>query len=227
VNALVQLPIARLARTPRAWIPVGVWAFFAVAAALVLHGADPSSSASDALESAFGAIALPLLAYAVVGATLGGSGLARGVRPLVAFGASPARAALGQIVVAAVATALLGSFVGVVVAVLSHGSSDPPLARDVTATAWIGALGGAAYAALFAFGASFGRRGGGRAWLLVLDWGFGASDGTSGILTPRAHVRSLLGGDAVASLSNGASVALLVLLALGFGGLAVVRSRRF
>jgi len=226
VNALLQLPVARLTRTPRAWIPMAAWSLFAFGAAVALHYASPSASAGDALQTAFGALALPLLAFAVVGVTLGGDGLARSVRSVVAFGAVPARAALAEVLVAVAASALLASVVGILVATLSHGSSDPPLARDVLATAWIAALGGAAYASLFALGASFGARGGGRAWLLALDWMLGASDGSSGILTPRAHVRSLLGGDAVASLSNVASAGMLVLLAVGFAALAVARSRR-
>ncbi len=226
MNALLELPFARLTRTPRAWIPVTAWSLFAFGAALLLHRASPDSSVGDAVQSVFGTIALPLLAYAVVGAVLGGDSLTGGARSLVAFGASPTRASLAEIVVAAVATALLGSIVGVLVVALAHGPSDPPLARDALATAWIAALGGAAYASLFALGASFGKRGGGRAWFLVLDWLFGSSDGVAGFATPRAHVRSLLGGDAVASCSNAASIAILVLLIVLFAGAAVARTRR-
>jgi hypothetical protein len=226
VNALLELPYARLTRTPRAWIPITAWSLFAFGAALVLHHASPSASANEALQEVFGALALPLLAYAVVGAALGGGGLARGARSLVAFGAPPSRASLAEIVVAAVASALLGSVVGVLVAVLAHGPGDPPLVRDALTTAWIGALGGATYASFFALGASFGRHGGGRAWFLVLEWVFGASHGAVGFVTPRAHVRSLLGGDAVASCSNAESVAMLVVLALAFTSLAVARTRR-
>jgi len=223
---LAELPFARLARTPRAWIPVTAWSLFAFAAALLLRRGSPSGSASEALQSVFGALALPLLAYAVVGAALGGDGLARGARSLVAFGASPTRASLAEVLVAAAASAVLASIVGVLVAVFAHGPSDPPLARDALTTAWIAALGGAAYASFFALGASFGKRGGGRAWFLVLDWVFGASHGIVGIVTPRAHVRSLLGGDAVASCSNAESSVMLVVLAVAFTSAAVARTRK-
>jgi hypothetical protein len=229
VNAILQLaelPWARLTRTPRAWIPIGAWSLFALGAALVLHHTSPSASANDALEDVFGAVALPLLAYGVVGAALGGDSLARGARSLVAFGASASRASLAEVLVAAAASALLASVVGVLVAVLGHGPSDPPLAGDALTTGWIAALGGATYASFFTLGASFGKRGGGRTWFLALDWLFGASHGAVAFATPRAHVRSLLGGVAVASCSNAQSTAMLVVLALVFGSAAIARTRR-
>ena len=63
-------------------------------------------------------------------------------------------------------------------------------------------------------------------YLISLDWVFGASHGATGFVTPRAHVRSLLGGDAVASCSNTASIAMLVVLAVVFASGAVARTRR-
>ncbi len=222
MNALLELPLARLRRTPRAWLPVALWSLLAIAAAGILRHASVPSNASEALQSPFGTLALPLLSYAVVGATLGGDGLSRSTRSLVAFGAEPFRAALASIGVAMLVAATLSSLVGLLVATLGHGDGDPPLVRDAFTTVWVAFLGGAAYA----FGASFGKRGGGRAVVLVLDWVFGSAGDTSGALTPRAHLRSLLGGDAVASLSGRASALCLVLLAAAFAWLAARRARR-
>jgi len=226
VNALLELPVARLRRTPRAWLPVALWSLLAVGAATMLRHARIPSNASEALQSPFGTFALPLLSYAVVGATLGGEGLSRSTRSLVAFGATPFRAAFGSIAVAMVVAATLSSIVGVLVAVLGHGDGDPPLLRDAVATAWVAFLGGAAYGAAFAFGASFGKRGGGRAAILALDWVLGSGNETAALVTPRAHLRSLLGGDAVASLSGHASALCLLLLAAAFAWLAALRARR-
>jgi hypothetical protein len=226
VNALLELPLARLRRTPRAWLPVALWSLLAIAASSILRHAHVPSNASEALQAPFGTIALPLLSYAVVGATLGGDGLSRSTRSLVAFGAEPFRAALASIGVAALVAATLSSIVGLLVATLGHGDGDPPLVRDAFTTIWVAFLGGAAYAAAFALGASFGKRGGGRAVVLVLDWVFGSAGDTSGVITPRAHLRSLLGGDEVASLSGHASAVCLVLLAAAFAWLAARRARR-
>jgi hypothetical protein len=226
VNALLELPLARLRRTPRAWVPVALWSLLAIAAACILRHAHAPSNASEALQAPFGTIALPFLAYAVVGATLGGDGLSRSARSLVAFGAAPFRAALGSIGVAMAVAATLSSLVGLLVLTVAHGEGDPPLVRDALTTTWVAFFGGAAYAAAFALGASFGKRGGGRAVVLVLDWVFGSGGDTSGLVTPRAHLRSLLGGDAVASLSGHASALCLVLLAAAFAWLAARRTRR-
>ena len=223
VTAL-RLPLARLARTPRAWIPLVAWAGLAIVAAIALRGTG-SDATQNALESIFGGLALPFLSFAIVGAVLGGDGLARS-RPFVAFGASPARVAIATIAVAIAADAVVSAALGAAVVALAHGASDPPLARDMVTTAWVSALGGGAYAALFSFGASFGTRGGGRAVALILDWVLGSGVGGPALVTPRAHVRSLLGGDAVERLSGHASALVLVALVALFVALAAVRARK-
>jgi hypothetical protein len=226
VNALVELPVARLARTPRAWAPLVAWSFFALGAAVALRRSGAPSSVGDALLSPYGSIALPLLVYAVVGAALGGDGLSRSVRSLARFGASPQQAALATLLVAAGASAALASLVGVLVVALAHGPADPPALRDALTVAWVAALAGAAYAGLFGLGASFGKRGGGRTAVLVLEWLLGGSSGVVGLVTPRAHLRSLLGGPASDGLSGHASALALAALALGFTALAARRARR-
>jgi hypothetical protein len=224
IGVAFRLPFARLTRTPRALVPVVAWTGLAIVAALELRG-RPDASWS-ALGSIFGALALPFVSFAVVGAVLGADGLARSTRSFVAFGASPARVALATISAAVVASAVLAGLLGVVVVALAHSAGDPPLGRDMLASAWVGGLGGAAYASLFCFGASFGKRGGGRAVALVLDWVIGGSTWAGDVITPRAHVRSLLGGDASAGLSGHASAIGLVVLIVVFTALAVGRTRR-
>lgn len=224
IDVALRLPLARLTRTPRALIPVVAWAALAVVAALALRG-RPDASWS-ALESIFGALALPFLSFAIVGAALGSDGLARSTRPFVAFGAPPARVALATIGVAVGASALLAAPLGAVVAALAHGAGDPPVVRDALASAWVAGLGGAAYASLFCFGASFGKRGAGRAVALVVNWVLGGGTWSAGLVTPRAHLRSLLGGDSAAGLSGRASALALLGLIVLFAALATARTRR-
>ena len=57
-----------------------------------------------------------------------------------------------------------------VTASVGHDPSAPPVAIDAITSAWIGALTASAYAALFAFGATFGARGGGRYLALGFDF---------------------------------------------------------
>jgi len=212
MGALARLPLARLVRTPRPLLVVAAWCAVAVAFALLARSGGAAHGADHALVGAYGALVLPLLAYAVVGATLDARSLAASGVPLVAFGAAPTRVAGVTLAVAAAATALLGALLACAVAVIAHGSSDPPLARDALVSAYAGALGGAAYASWFALGASFGRRGGGRAVLLVVDWVLGATGGAAALVTPRAHVQNLLGGVPPLGLSERASATGLVVI---------------
>jgi hypothetical protein len=193
---------------------------FAARSAGSAHGAD------HALVGAYGGLALPLLAYAVVSATLGGESLARAGRSLVGFGAAPWIVAVAQVSVAALASALLGAALAAGVAAVAHGSSDPPIAGDIATSAWIGALAAAAYATYFSFGSSFGKRGGGRAALLVFDWVLGSGSGALAVITPRAHLRNLLGGTPPLELAERTSAILLAAITLAFALLAAHRARR-
>ncbi len=224
-GALVQLPLARLLGTPRAWVPIVGWTALAVVAAIVTRQTESAHGADHALLGAYGALALPLLVYGIVAATLGGDGLARACTPLVAFGAPAARVALASIGVAIVTSAILGALLAIAVAACAHGASDPPLARDLVNSAWIGALGAAAYGAYFSFGASFGARGGGRSIALIVDWIFGAGGGVTALLFPRAHLRNLLGGAATLDMSQRGAVIALVLATALFTLLATMRAR--
>jgi hypothetical protein len=226
IGALARLPLARLARTPRWLLVIAAWCAAAVAFALVAHSGGAAHGADHALVDAYGALVLPLLAYAVVGAMLDARSLAASGAPLVAFGAPPARVAAVTLGVAAAAAALMGASVAAVVAVVAHGGSAPPPGRDALVSAYAGALGGAAYAAWFALGASFGRRGGGRAVLLVVDWVLGASGGAAALATPRAHVRNLLGGAPPLGWSERASAVALVAVGALCAAWAVRRARR-
>src|ERR1019366_7548679 len=67
------------------------------------------------------------------------------------------------------------------------------------------AIGAACYASFFVFGSSFGKTGAGRMLLLVVDWLLGSAGGPLEILTPRAHLRNLLGGAPLAHASQTAS----------------------
>ena len=225
-GALLRLPIARLSRTPRAWIPVGAWAALTLAAAWAARSTGSAHGADHALVGAYGALALPLLVYGVVAATLGGDGLARACGSLVAFGAPASRAALATIGVAIGASAIIGALLAAAVAAFAHGMSDPPLARDLATSAWIGALGAAAYAAYFCFGATFGARGGGRSAALVIDWIFGAGSGATALLFPRPHLRNLLGGAPALEMSQRGALVALVVVTVVFALLAVARARR-
>jgi hypothetical protein len=225
ITALARLPVARLLGTPRVWITVVAWVALALSFALTARAQGAVHGADHALIETFGALVLPLLAYVIVGGVVASQSLRVSVAPLVAFGGSPARAAAAAIAVAAAASAVVGALVAAGVAVVAHGVSDPPAMRDALLSAYAGAVGGAAYAAWFSLGATFGRRGGGRTALLVLDWILGMTSGAAALATPRGHVRNLLGGVPPMDLSQRASVATLAGLALVCALVAMRRAR--
>jgi hypothetical protein len=216
---------ARLVRTPRAWVPVAIWAAAAVALAFAGRAEDGAGAADRVAPGPLGGLAVPLLVFATIGGLVGGRSLREATAPLVAFGATPLRAARSLVTFGVTACAGLCAAVGAASICVAHGPGDPPLLHDALATACACAWGGAAYAALFAWGASLGRRGVGRALLLVTDWIAGRGDGIVAAFTPRAHLRSLLAGPSPLDLGPGASVAAMAALVVVFTSLAIRRAR--
>jgi hypothetical protein len=225
VIALARLPLARLLRTPRSWIPIVLWTLVAMVSALLVKSRGLTTGADHVLRGSFGFLVLPLVSYGVVSAVLGGVGMKRSIKSVVVLGAAPRRAALASTLVSVVVAIILGALLSVLVCALAHGSGDPPLGRDLFASFWIGALGGGAYAAWFCAGSAIGK-GAMRGGFLVIDWILGSGTGFGAALVPRGHVHSLLGGASVAELPSRASSVVLFVLLLLYIGLAVLLSRR-
>jgi hypothetical protein len=143
--------------------------------------------------------------------------------PLARFGQSRRTVALGLIAASMVTGALVAAVAAAVAAAAAHDPTAPSLALDLYTCAWIGALTACAYAGLFALGATFGSKGGGRYWALGFDLLFGGTSGVAALLAPRAHALNLLGGEPPLLLSQPSSLALLVVIAAGFTSLALAR----
>ncbi len=220
-----RLAVLRVARTPSALFTGAAWLVVAVGAAFVERSRG-WPAAGHVLLGAFGAIALPLLVYAIVGAILAGAGFGRAGRSLVAFGADPLRVALHTLAVAAVMSVVVCGAAAATVAIVAHGQDDPPVLLDALTSAKVGALAGLAYAAMFGFGAAIFRSGIGRGVLLAVDWILGDGSGVAALLTPRAHLRSLFGGAPALELSQRASALALVAIAVVFGAFALLLARR-
>ena len=227
IGALARPAVARVLRTPRPLLAMGAWCALAVGFAAATRARGVAHGADHVLVDAYGALVLPLLAYTLVGAVVGARGtLGAATAQVVAFGAAPVRAAAVTAGLAVLACAGMAAALAAAVAAVAHGASDPPVAGDALASAWVGGLGGAAYAAWFAMGATLGRRGGGRTVLLVVDWALGVGHGAVALVAPRAHVRSLLGGAGPMDLSGHASAAALVVITVAALAIAVRRGSR-
>ena len=225
IAALARVPLARLTRTRRAWLPIAGWSLVAVVSALSSRSAGLASGADHVMRGTFGFVILPLLTYGIVSATLGGAGLRPAIRGLVALGAPPPRAALASVGVSMAAAALACGVVAVLVCLIAHGSADSPLVWDLPASFGVAFTGGAAYAAFFCAGSAIGR-GAMRGAFLAIDYIVGTPAGFGSVFTPRAHVMSLLGGPQCFELSRRVSSMILVVLALAYLALAVRLARR-
>ena len=224
-KALVQLPLLRFVRGRRAWLPILGWSLLGIGSAVVARRTGSTTGADHTLRGTFAFVVVPLLAFAVVSAASGGTGLRPGVRGLVALGAAPRRAAAASIAVAMLVSALLCAVVGTVVCFVAHGGGDVSLARDLPATAVVSFASGATYAAFFCAGSAIGRCAL-RGFFLVADWVLGAPAGLAAVLVPRGHVMALFGGGACFSLSRTTSSIVLVLLCVVYAALALRLARR-
>jgi len=225
MTALAFAALVRLTRTQRTWLALAVWFPLALAIGLFAREQGVAHGAGHVLVDVVGALILPLLIYLLVGSMLGSGSVATSASTLIGFGARPALVIVTFVGVAAAACFVCGAALAGAVAILAHGPGDPPRAHDAVASAYVGGLGGAAYACWFFCGGAFGRRGGGRPVALVVDWLLGAQGGTAALLTPRAHVRNLLGGAPPMDIPERTSALALVALSLACVLLAVRRVR--
>jgi hypothetical protein len=135
------------------------------------------------------------------------------------YGADRRVFALGRLGFPALAAGVIATLGALLALGLSVAGSDPALALSMGLTTgfWtivmIAALASASYIAGFALaqllGGAFGR-----ALYLIGDWLLGAGTGVTALPWPRAHLRALLGGDAVLGMSDLQACGCLLLLTL-------------
>lgn len=213
-------------RGPAALLLLALAALFVVIVALLERAIVPSKAVDRTLLGAVFGVALPLLAYAAAERATEGRRLQDATLPLVRHGADGRSVAIGFTLGLAVSLAVVGSILAALAVVAVRGLGDPGLGSDLGTSAGIGAAAGITYAAWFALGSTWGKRGGGRAWALGLDWLFGAGKAAVAVIWPRSHVRTLAGLEsAVGWTANGAWLALLILTAL-YASVVLIRARR-
>ena len=219
--ALFRHPVSRVLSGRARWLPVLAWSALAILVAVLSRRQD--HAVYVALSRGFGAVSMPLVVFAVFGLVCPEGTVVAAARPLVFLGAPARRAAVSIMLTVALVSAVVCAALGAAVVAIAHGPKDPSLGADLLTTAAVGALGGAAYAGYFSFGSAyFGAHA--RGIFLVMDVMLGGF-GVGAVLTPRAHVRALFGGDLAGRLSpRGSYLALAVMLVL-FLLLSTLRSR--
>jgi hypothetical protein len=193
-----------------------------------LAGSARAAQAHVLRGAAFGLV-LPLCAF-VLSERLGGNKAAALRAPWARYGADRRALALGRLGVLLLTNAAVGvaiAWLGFALTRASSGALAPnaPLATELLALLWLGAIGGAAYAALFAAATSWARHWG-RAALLLADWILGAGVGVAALPFPRSHLRALLGGSPVLELGDWSSSGALIVITLAGAALYAARVRR-
>lgn len=212
-----------LTRSPVA--PIVAVSFVAVVAGLE-RIEQPLIAADRALTGAACGLALPLVVLALWQRLAPAERLDTTLLPLSRLGFDRRLSALGVFTAVGAAAAVMGAILAATAVMMARGAGDPGLSADLATSAWIGALGGAVYASWLGLGVCVGPRGGGRWALLFLDAWLGTSSSALALVWPRAHLRNLLGADAVLALPQATAVPwLLLLLALAILG-ALARTPR-
>jgi len=195
-----------------------------VVAALIERRVGSAGAVDRALAGTFNVV-VPLVSFGVAAAISARRNLREGVWAAARYGVARRDVALGAIAAGLAASATLGAAFAVLAVAVAHGPGNPPLARDLLTSAWIGALTAAAYASWFAAGATFGRRGGGRWVPLLADFVLGGSAGLAGAILPRANAASLLGSAPPLGLPHASSSLILAASAVVLAGFAALRCR--
>jgi hypothetical protein len=81
IAAIARPSVARVTRRPRALLTLGAWCLLALGMAVAARVRGVPHGADHVLVGAFGGLALPLLAYALVGAFVGLARCRRRPRP--------------------------------------------------------------------------------------------------------------------------------------------------
>lgn len=199
---------------------------FALGVALLERAQGAEGAADRALSGGAFGVALPLVAYFLVGRACVGSSLREALFPLTRHGLDRRPLTFGFALAPALLAMGFGGVASLFVVLLTRGFADPRLLTDAAMSIWIGLLSGAAYVAAFTGASALGRRGQGRTWLLAADFLLGAGDSFLAFPWPKGHVRNLLGGASVLELSQ--TGALLALLGTSFAFLfwGTLRSHR-
>ena len=190
---------------------------FAIAA--IERRSNAATAADDTLSGAVFGVALPLLAYLSSERLCLGRRLEQSVDSVVRYGAERRAAVLGVLLGSALCMAFASVILTIAGLVGAHAPGSTGFARDLLVSVEIAAVSGAVYGVWFGAASALGRRGGGRKWALILDYAFGAGSSSFAALWPRAHVRNLLGGEAVLGWPQAS--AWLALLVIGMLSIAL------
>ncbi|HEX2882491.1 MAG TPA: hypothetical protein VHO25_23380 [Polyangiaceae bacterium] len=152
-----------------------------------------SDATTHALVGPVFGIATPL-ALLLYARHLGASGLLTVGKTTALLGVSRQGFATGAVVTAAGCAGIAGALSAILSITVVRDGADPTLARDLITSAWVGFLGGAAYASVFV-SLSATHHGWWVFSFFLADWLLGSGTSAWTGLWPRAHLANLLGAE--------------------------------
>ena len=188
-------------------------ALFVSATALLEKRFVPEDAVDATLTGAVFGWTIPLLAYVAVARVSRYGRLDDSAVDLVRHGGDRRAIVASFMLMTAARVSVVGALLAALGVLVSSVGEASTIRADALTSAWLGALGGAAYVAWFSLGSLWGKTGRGRLLSLVLDWVLGATSSAVALPWPRAHLRCLLGGELVVGLPAWQSSALLGLFA--------------
>lgn len=201
-----RLAVRDLVTRRSAVVVIGAACIVALAS-LVERRAAPGFALDRALLGPCFGLFVPLCCFVLTRATFP-NGIEAALGHVARFGVDRRRALVGR------AGVLLGveaiAALPLSLAALAMTGPTSSWSQEIATLLWVAPLAGLAHGALLMLGATFGRFG--ALCLLVSDWLLGSSTGSLALPFPRAHIRNLLGGEAVLGFGQWASALALILL---------------
>jgi hypothetical protein len=152
-----------------------------------------SDATTHALVGPVFGVATPL-ALLLYARHLGASGLLAVSKTTALLGVSRQGFATGAVITAAGCAGIAGALSAILSVAMVRGGADPALARDLITSAWVGFLGGAAYASVLV-SLSATHQGWSLFSFFLADWLLGSGTSAWTGLWPRAHLANLLGAE--------------------------------
>ncbi|MFO0677279.1 MAG: hypothetical protein U0169_12155 [Polyangiaceae bacterium] len=181
----------RLATNPRTWGYGLVLSGIVIAVSAATRQRGSVHAEDSVLVGTVAGLVLPILTFGIVSAAFDGKGARDAVGFTARFGGEPGGTYVPFVGYATAASAIVSAGLALVAMFVSNRFHVA--VADAAETACVMALGGATYTVLYAWASTFGPAGEGRVVVLLIDWFVGAGSGAMSLITPRAHLRGLLG----------------------------------
>ncbi len=174
---------------------------------------DAATAATNSLAGVALGLCVPLMCYWLTRAAMAGTHPTEAVAAMARVGMHRRGLVSGVLLMTTVAGMVTSAVLAVTAVLSAGGTPGISLFKELGIVIGMAGLVGWSYACVFAAASTVGKNGGGRRWVLLLDWLLGTGATAIALPWPRAHARNLLGLDAVVGMPQWAAGVALAMLA--------------